>query len=245
MWARPLCVALLLSSAALACGSDFDTAGRLDPSDASATPDTTATPEAGADVDATARRDAAAIVKDGAAARGAAALVACRIPPALSGVVAGSSCQPVSPWHGLPLTGPCGSSFYEMSCSRAAIPEPSMSCFETGGDLAGDTSYCCPCEGVSACVTVDPSTYDRACASDSDCMAVIGGTLCAGACACPANAAINVDGQSRYQQTISVLPPISFECNGCPPEAPRVLCIQGLCTYCPRAALGDFTGCSP
>ena len=239
MWTRSLSVAPLVASAALACGSDANIAGPLDPSDAA--PDMTATPEAGADVDATARVDAAAVVKGAAAADAA----ACKIPAAASSVVAGSSCQPASPWHGLPLMGLCGSSFYEMSCGQGATPDPTMSCFETGSDLAGDSSYCCPCEGVSACVTVDPSTYDRSCGNDADCMAVISGTLCAGACACPANAAINVDGQSRYQQTIAVLPPISFECNGCPPEAPRVLCVQGVCTYCPSGALGDFSDCSP
>jgi hypothetical protein len=241
----PPCVAPLLASAALACGSDASVAGPLDPSDADTTPDTTATPGAGADVDATARVEAAAIVKDGAVADGGADGPACKIPAAVSSVVAGSSCRPASPWHGLPMVGPCGSSFYEMSCSQGTIPEPSTSCFETGSDLAGGTSYCCPCEGVSACVTVDPSTYDRSCGSDSDCMAIIGGTLCAGACACPDNAAINVDGHSRYQQAIAVLPPLSFECNGCPPQAPRVLCIQGACTYCPHGALGDFSDCSP
>jgi hypothetical protein len=245
MWTRPLCVVLLLTSAALACGSDASIAASVDPpSDAGAAPDTTATPEAGADADATTTLDAAAIVKDGAAADGANG-AACKVPPASSSVVSGSSCQAVSPWHGLPQAGPCGSHFYEMSCSQGATPDPTMSCFETSADLTGETSYCCPCEGVSACVTVDPSTYDRSCGSDSDCMAVIGGTLCAGSCACPSNAAINVDGQSRYQQTIAALPPISFECNGCPPEAPRVLCTQGTCTYCPRGALGDYSGCSP
>jgi hypothetical protein len=247
MWTRPLCFALLMASAALACGSDANIVGSVElPSDASATPDVSATLEAGADADATATLDAAAIGRYGAAVRGGAEGPACKIPPAVSSVAAGSSCHAVSPWHGLPLVAPCGSYFYEMSCSPGeAAPALSMGCFGIGGDLAGDTSYCCPCEGVSACVSVDLSTYDRSCVSDSDCIAVIGGTLCAGTCACAANAAINIDGQSRYLQTVAAqLSPISLECNGCPPDA-RVLCIQGLCGYCLGDGLGDFGGCSP
>jgi hypothetical protein len=82
-------------------------------------------------------------------------------------------------------------------------------------------------------VNVDLSTYDRSCGTDSDCVGVFGGKLCAGQCACFADDAINVDGLSRYQQaTAAQYPPISYDCNGCSPTA-RVLCIQGVCTYSP------------
>jgi hypothetical protein len=245
MWTRPLCVAALVASAALVYGCQDGVAGSPSTaSDAHATPDVTASQDAGAD--ATATVDAAAIVECGAIDSGPDA-AACKIPAAASSGEAGASCQPGT-WE-LPGPPPCGSYFYVMNCDPRATPDSSMGCFGVGYGLDGGTSYCCPCEGVSTCVNVDLSTYDRSCRSDSDCVAVFGGTSCAGTCDCGPNAAINVAGQCRYQssyqQAFATVPPVSFECNGCPPDAPRALCIEGVCMYCPRGALGDLDGCSP
>lgn len=81
------------------------------------------------------------------------------------------------------------------------------------------------------CVTIDVSTYDRSCRTDSDCMP-IAITVCPG-CGCP-DAAINVDGRKRYTDTIAQVPPPSppyLVCN-CPNDpAVDVRCDKGACAY--------------
>jgi hypothetical protein len=95
--------------------------------------------------------------------------------------------------------------------------------------------YCCPCEGTDAatgCVNVDPSTYDRSCTKDSDCIAISSGMWCPGACACcGGNAAINVAGQACYQQTVAaVQSSLNYTCN-CPAcRFSKPVCMQGVCT---------------
>jgi hypothetical protein len=105
--------------------------------------------------------------------------------------------------------------------------------------------YCCFCEGTDAatgCVNVDLSTYDRSCSKDSDCMAIASGTLCpGGACyfCCGGNAAINVDGKARYEQTIaplsgawsvvSGLPTAVCHCRNCGASS-GPFCSHGVCT---------------
>jgi hypothetical protein len=83
------------------------------------------------------------------------------------------------------------------------------------------------------CVVIDPSTYDRSCNTDSDCMAITSGVICPVDCvgACP-NLAINVNGMTRYAQSVAQLPPRSepsCECGQL--SAPLAFCVQGVCTY--------------
>jgi hypothetical protein len=134
---------------------------------------------------------------------------------------------------------------YELFCSEAldasafgcnliAIEDAPMRGFD----------YCCFCEGTDAgtgCVNVDPSTYDRSCSKDSDCMTIASGILCPGdACSfcCGGNAAINVDGKARYEQTIAPLsdawsdvfglPTSVCNCQNCAGSGP--FCNHGVCT---------------
>jgi hypothetical protein len=83
----------------------------------------------------------------------------------------------------------------------------------------------------AACITIDPSTYDRSCISRADCMPIQSGMICSPGCegACP-NAAINVNGKKRYLQTIDTLPAFFCECGNEPIS--DVACISGVCTFC-------------
>ncbi len=128
---------------------------------------------------------------------------------------------------------------FDLYCSEAM--DASLGC-----DLAyiddGPTrgfAYCCPCDGTDAatgCVNVDPSTYDRSCARDSDCMFIWAGMSCPAECTyvCGGgNAAINVDGEARYKQTLASLNAgsLPYECH-CPNESGGYgpVCVQGVCT---------------
>jgi hypothetical protein len=75
-----------------------------------------------------------------------------------------------------------------------------------------------------ACVYVDPSAYDQSCKQDSDCVGITPGEVCDSNCEC-GGAAINVDGEARYEQAISSVPP-GLGC-GCP--ASLVTCTAGAC----------------
>jgi hypothetical protein len=101
-------------------------------------------------------------------------------------------------------------------------------------------AYCCPCEGTDAatgCVNVDTSTYDRSCTRDSDCMFIWGGMSCPGGCGYVCgigNAAINVDGQARYEQALAPVKAASVDsiCH-CPANfsgEPGPVCLKGVCT---------------
>jgi hypothetical protein len=80
----------------------------------------------------------------------------------------------------------------------------------------------------SDCVTIDPSTYDRHCAKDSDCTYIDVGQLCSGGCNCGQSAAINVAGFSRYQAATAGISSNGCECGF--PGTPT--CISGLCELC-------------
>jgi len=104
-------------------------------------------------------------------------------------------------------------------------------------------AYCCFCEGTDAatgCVNVDLSTYDRSCSKGSDCMVIQSGMRCPGDCdCCGGNAAINVDGQARYEQTTAPLssqwilarglPASVCNCPSCA-GSPGPFCVHGLCS---------------
>jgi hypothetical protein len=87
------------------------------------------------------------------------------------------------------------------------------------------------------CIYIDVTTYDVSCHADSDCIAIAGGMVCNGVC--PPNAAINVDGQTRYdiavfRQGPGSLPGWGSSCA----SAGNARCVQGpcggVCTWCPR-----------
>jgi len=201
-------------------------------SDASAMPE-----EAGADLDATATVDAASIVEDGAVADGG----TCTIPALAQ---SSATCQVM---HNADGVTPCGVwGQYELYCS--AEPEKSLACGFLGTTRGFGVDYCCPCTGINAiatssdagsgCVNVDIWTYDRTCTKDSDCISIGAGLWCPGVCNCggPGNAAINVKGQARYEQTIApVLPLLNDNCN-CSTWSESSMkswapvCLQGVCT---------------
>jgi hypothetical protein len=96
------------------------------------------------------------------------------------------------------------------------------------------------CEGGAApsapdggCVAIDVASYDRSCASDSDCTAISVGMVCNGGCqgACP-NAAINVRDRACYEQTIPQPPGGAMFCECGNLAAPDARCINGVCTFC-------------
>jgi hypothetical protein len=85
------------------------------------------------------------------------------------------------------------------------------------------------------CLEVDLSKFDRSCNSGSDCI-IIANVLCP-ACACP-GAAINVNGEARYEEAFSHRPPALLGPNGqvetcgcAADQTPPSLCLDGVCTY--------------
>jgi hypothetical protein len=86
----------------------------------------------------------------------------------------------------------------------------------------------------ATCVDIDVSTYDRSCQTDSDCINVSAGTICSGYnCLC-GGAAINADGQARYQAALASVQPGPGPYCGCPYFG-RPRCLQTQCVYCPSS----------
>jgi len=82
------------------------------------------------------------------------------------------------------------------------------------------------------CVYVDPSSFDHSCNVDSDCTSILSGDICSGQCDCGGNTAINVDGESQYQDDVAG---IAFL--GCPcPAPPPTVCVAGTCELGPISA---------
>jgi len=75
------------------------------------------------------------------------------------------------------------------------------------------------------CVFVDTSTYDSSCKVDTDCTLIHSGQICSGECLCGGNAAINVDGEARYQDAIAGLNLLDCPCVAQPPP----FCAGGVC----------------
>jgi hypothetical protein len=89
---------------------------------------------------------------------------------------------------------------------------------------------------AAGCVYVDLSTYDRSCKADSDCIDITPGSICPGSCAC-GGAAVNIDGQARYQAAIKS---VGLGFCQCPIAGPSY-CVMGECTHC---NLGSGQGCT-
>ena len=94
-------------------------------------------------------------------------------------------------------------------------------------------------DSALACVNVDPSTYDRSCNQDSDCIDISPGDICPGSCGC-GGAAVNVDGQARYDAATAGLLTGSCPCfyAGVP------TCIAHTCTLCEPGPGGTCPGTS-
>ncbi|WP_146647100.1 hypothetical protein [Labilithrix luteola] len=83
----------------------------------------------------------------------------------------------------------------------------------------------------NACVDFDPSTYDRSCQTDNDCVPIFAGTLCPGyGCWCPTGTVSAAD-EVRYQAALASVPRGSNPCF-CPPMGTG-RCIVGQCVWCP------------
>jgi hypothetical protein len=101
-----------------------------------------------------------------------------------------------------------------------------------GGSVAGSDSSdggSSP-DGQSSCVNIDLTTYDLSCQQASDCVTVSPGPYCAGYCAC-GGAAINADGQSRYDAATASVATGECFC----PEEPTPQCLENICTVCHNA----------
>ena len=80
------------------------------------------------------------------------------------------------------------------------------------------------------CVDIEPSSFDQSCKADSDCVAIGSGDFCPlYECACP-NAAINADGQTRYEQELSSVPRASGAGCECPALG-SARCVQSKCAF--------------
>lgn len=87
---------------------------------------------------------------------------------------------------------------------------------------------------AATCVTIDVSTYDKSCQTDSDCINVAVGTICSGYnCLC-GGAAISAGEQARYNAALASVQPGPGPFCSCPYfGGPR--CIQAQCVYCPSS----------
>jgi hypothetical protein len=99
------------------------------------------------------------------------------------------------------------------------LPSDPPECHSTATDAGADGAEC---------VDVDLSTYDRSCASATDCIGVTAGVICPGQCQC-GGAAVNQSEQNRYRITIDRL--------GAAPACPcfaggPVGCVEGQCVVC-------------
>lgn len=94
------------------------------------------------------------------------------------------------------------------------------------GAMSSDADSGTSADGA-ACVTIDPTSYDRACTGDPDCTTVAAGTICTGGCAC-SFASIAVRDLPKYKAATAGIKP-----NACPCAAPgQPRCVQKACTLC-------------
>jgi hypothetical protein len=110
-------------------------------------------------------------------------------------------------------------------------PNAPAACIDDGGP-AQDTGVTVD-TGVEIdagpiCVFIDPSTYDRSCVEDIDCIGITAGKICTGGCQC-GGAAINASEQARYNAAIA---PVGMG-GICPcPAFGPIRCAMGQCTVC-------------
>jgi hypothetical protein len=147
-------------------------------------------------------------------------------------------------------------------CDSASINASGQARYRAATDGLGSTPFCsCPSEGDPvcvagrcmfqsfdsnagdagpACVDVELQNFVLSCHTESDCVVVSAGLLCAGQCAC-SNSAISVSDEALYDAEVSPVKPGACPCAQPLPGALR--CVQGQCAYC-SGALGEPPGCS-
>jgi len=90
-----------------------------------------------------------------------------------------------------------------------------------GGGGSGSSS------GGEACAEVPLSSFDTSCQVDTDCVSVVTGMLCPGACNC-GGSTINQSSQSDWQSQAGRFLTGNCFC----PDSPAPRCIGGTCTLC-------------
>jgi hypothetical protein len=108
----------------------------------------------------------------------------------------------------------------------------------TSGDFGTATGITTAVTTGTNCVEVDPSTYDRSCMTDQDCISITAGELCQETCFC-GGTAISRSGQARYEAAIASI--VAEPC-GCSYDGP-VLCLQNQCTQCIPNLNPPLLGC--
>jgi len=102
-----------------------------------------------------------------------------------------------------------------------------------------------PPADAPVCIDIDRASYDTSCRTNSDCILINTGRICAGYnCLC-GNAAINVASQPKYEATFNAIPRSTGVLCQCPAQD-RPRCIRGscvLCPYPPKPGVGAL-GCS-
>src|SRR5262249_16872803 len=113
-----------------------------------------------------------------------------------TGAAVGKTCAPDGTYCADPACDPCTKTCAAVRCTQGVWTR------------AVNTAHCTDEDATTAPaaavgVEIDPTSYDQTCARDADCFAITAGTFCSGAplCMCKGTA-INVDGESRYQQQI-------------------------------------------
>jgi hypothetical protein len=234
VWTRLLAL-FAITGSVLACG------GRVDLGNAdSIRADASTTGDAGSGVDANAANDAGAPVEDASMPADQVDGVACGEPTPAS--LAMTWCMVSSSPES-----PCDASQYEVTCAAPRTwpfspLAPDVRC--NPEPRSGSGVFCCPClsgdagplaaaPDASACVNIDLSDFDTSCSADSDCTSVSSGAYCPSTCkgVCP-NAAINRDGEARYEQTLAQASGSGEFCECGSLSLPDTYCNHGVCTYC-------------
>jgi hypothetical protein len=149
-----------------------------------------------------------------------------------TGAAVGKACAPEGTYCTNPACDPCARTCPAVQCTQRVWTRAVNTALCTGSSDAstGDAG-----SDGAVCIDLTPSTFDQTCTLDSDCFMVTGGHFCSGApwCMCGL-AAINVDGQSRYQQELkdiqSRLTPGPRGCS-CP-FLGRPTCVSKQCVLC-------------
>jgi len=108
-------------------------------------------------------------------------------------------------------------------CTRGCLggcPADGGATGEGGATAEGGT----PADGGATCVNIDPTTYDQSCRRPRDCMLIVAGDVCDGACSC-GTAAINVSGRSEYESATSGITLVACHCAPLPVDCVGNTCV--------------------
>jgi hypothetical protein len=110
-------------------------------------------------------------------------------------------------------------------------PRQDGSASTTDGGLSDGsvrTDSAAPGDGP-VCVEIDMSSFGVSCTKASDCIPVLVGQVCSGACDCGGTGAISVSGQAKYLAALAAVQ-LDETCP-CAPLPPPI-CAAGVCTRC-------------